>query len=417
MMVFFFVGATCLANGQNSPLWKIANVDRQVLFDNVAYYRFDVVVGPGQYDKIRIHRIVQETQPFQPKQLAQAVMFFGGEPTYFATLYVEPLIDPDIVRDRSIAIYLAKNNIDVWGMDYRWALVPQDAKDLSFMKNWGIETDVQDAQTALTIARLLRGNGFAPSGPLYLAGLSYGAKMTYAVAADDTQRPLALRNVKGIIPLDCGVKFKEPEVKAEACTNFAADQQNLKSGVYYYDNTSLWQMGDLALSNPGGTSPFDSTLTNYQFGLVVGTSPNGAIPWHFVGGWMDSNGIPYDLRYTEPSLWFDLLKFNEPPYSPIRLDYDSDSVECGKHLPDVTFANHLSDITIPVFYVGAAGGFGTYGEYTTKLVASRDVTVRIVQEQPDDMRSVDYGHGDLLAGRKAELLVWQPILQWLQNHH
>ena len=40
--------------------------DREVLINNIAHYSFVVQVGGGQYDVIRIHRIVQERRPNCP---------------------------------------------------------------------------------------------------------------------------------------------------------------------------------------------------------------------------------------------------------------------------------------------------------------------------------------------------------------
>jgi len=80
------------ALSQRSGSWPILHSQRQVLVDNIAYYQFVVSVGPGQFDKIRIHRVVKERAPNQPLNLAQAIIFFPGEPTYFSTLYIEPLI-------------------------------------------------------------------------------------------------------------------------------------------------------------------------------------------------------------------------------------------------------------------------------------------------------------------------------------
>jgi hypothetical protein len=207
------------APAQRNSSWSIQNSQRQVLVDNIAYYQFVVSVGPGQHDKIRIHRVVKERAPYQPLNLPQAVMFFPGEPTYFATLYIEPLIDKGIARDRSIAIYLAEHNIDVWGMDYRWALVPEDTTNFTFMKNWGAERDVQDGEIALTIARMLRASFLQPAGPMFVSGLSYGAQIDYGIASDDLLLPAVQRNVKGIIPLDNAVIFKE--LQADDCTNAA----------------------------------------------------------------------------------------------------------------------------------------------------------------------------------------------------
>jgi hypothetical protein len=415
-IVFFFVGATSLAGGQNSASWKIVKVDRQILVDNIAYYRFDVVVGPGHYDKIRIHRVVKERAPYQPLNLPQAVMFFPGEPTYFATLYIESLIDKGIARDRSIAIYLAEHNIDVWGMDYRWALVPEDTTNFTFMKDWGAERDVQDGEIALTIARMLRGSFLQPAGPMFVSGLSYGAQIDYGIASDDLLLPAVQRNVKGIIPLDNAVIFKE--LQADDCTNAAQVKATIDSGTYYSDNRSMWQMGSLALSHPSGTSPFDPTVDNYVFALEVAEYPEQPqIPWHFAGGWFDRDtGLPTGLIFTEDRLWFELLKYNEPPYYPIRVDYETEAVDCGNSFPDVTFAFHMSQISVPIFLVGAIGGFGHSSDYNTSLTQSKDVQILIVQALSNGMQASDYGHVDLLTARDADTRVWRPILDWIVAH-
>jgi hypothetical protein len=405
------------AAAESTPAWTILATQRQVLVADVAYYQFLVAVGPGPYDKIRVHRVVREQSPHQPMHLSPAIMFFPGEPTYFASLYIEPLISKVPARDRSIAIYLAKNNIDVWGMDYRWALVPENTTDFGFMKDWNMSRDAEDGQIALSVARSLRGTVLGPAGPLYVSGLSYGAQMTYAVAANDTQRPPHLRNVKGIIPLDCGLKFDSDAARAEGCAYRDAAQQTIDSGTYYNDNRSMWQMGQLAITNPQAPSPFDSTVTNYQFALEVAAFPEDAvIPWHFAGARF-RNGLPYDLRFTEPRLWFDILEYNEPPYYPVAVDVEGNAVQCDDPGdPAARAAEHLGDITVPILYVGAAGGFGHWGDYTTTLTASQDVTIHIVQMLPDDLQGEDYGHVDLLAARDAPNVVWPRILAWLQAH-
>jgi len=91
-------------------------------------------------------------------------------------------------------------------------------------------------------------------------------------------------------------------------------------------------------------------------------------------------------------------------------------VHCGAPDPAAKFAEHLGDIMVPILYMGAAGGFGSWGEYTTTLTASKDVTIHIVQLLPDEQQSQDFGHADLVAAKDAESLVWQPILDWLVAH-
>jgi hypothetical protein len=66
--------------------------------------------------------------------------------------------------------------------------------------------------------------------------------------------------------------------------------------------------------------------------------------------------------------------------------------------------------------VGAGGGFGEYGIYTTTLLGSTDVTTRVVDVTPSDQRLADYGHADLFIGTEARALVWRPILNWVLAH-
>jgi hypothetical protein len=69
-----------------------------------------------------------------------------------------------------------------------------------------------------------------------------------------------------------------------------------------------------------------------------------------------------------------------------------------------------------VLYIGAGGGFGEYGVYTTTLLGSTDVTSLIVSKVPATQRLIDYGHADLFLANDAEELVWAPMLEWIQAH-
>ena len=69
-------------------------------------------------------------------------------------------------------------------------------------------------------------------------------------------------------------------------------------------------------------------------------------------------------------VWRDLVG-HVPPHFPMQADWDTDALFCGA--AEISFDNHLQGIAVPILYVGAAGGFGTYGYYTTTLTASTEV--------------------------------------------
>jgi len=394
----------------------ITNVDRTVLHGDIVHYRFDVKVGPGQFDAIRLHRVVRERHPYQPIRTLDGVLLLPGSPNYFEAIFMEPLISQVPDWDRSIAVFLAKNDIDVWGMDYGWALVPADTTDFSFMKGWGQEKDSQHTEIALSLARLLRGTTGQGFGQLNLLGFSYGGLIGYTVAGEETQRHPDLRNVKGIIILDVGMKLKEKAYRDLYCSFADADQANLDAGLYN-DDTGLFLklLSDLALSAPNDPSQIVPGTTNYQAALLFGANTgrlNGQF-WHFVGGFLDENGIPSGLRYTEDRLWLDLLQ-NIPPHLPMQTNFDGDATFCGKI--DMPFDDHLRQITVPILLASAAGGFGRTSYYTTTLTGSKDVTKFMVQLLLDDQRTEDFGHADTVLAKDAKTLVWKPILDWIVAH-
>jgi hypothetical protein len=398
------------------PNVSIRHVDRTVLGEDVVHYRFEVVVGPGRFDVIRLHRIVREKKPHQPVHTVGAVLLLPGSPNFFEAIFMAPLISQVPAWDHSISVFLAKNNVDVWGMDYSWALVPAKQKNFKFMKDWGVERDSQHAEIALSLARAIRGATGQGSGRIELLGFSYGGIVTYTVAGQESQESRDQRNVKGMIILDVAMKLQEETYRSYYCTLAASDQANLNAGVYNDDSgLFLKSLSDLALSAPNDPSENIPGTTNYQAALMFGTSTElltGQF-WHFVGGYLDENGIPSDLRYTDARLWVDLIG-NIPPHLPMKSDFDTDALFCNDIA--VPFDDHLSQISVPILFVGAAGGFGKTGYYSTTLTASTDITKFTVQLQPDDQRAVDFGHADNVLARDADKLVWKPILDWIVAH-
>ena len=69
---------------------------------------------------------------------------------------------------------------------------------------------------------------------------------------------------------------------------------------------------------------------------------------------------------------------------------------------------------VPVLYIGAAGGVGSLGLYTTTQVSSKDVTAFVVANGTE--RENEYGHADLLFAASAETRAWQPLAAWLRAH-
>lgn len=398
-----------------------SSLQRRVLTGDVVEYTFDVRVGSGPYDVIGLHRVVRESAPFEPAGTGESVLLLHGDIWGFQAAF---LSDPV----RNLPVLLAQNGVDVWGIDQRWTRVPASTTDFSFMQGWGLSHDVHDLYIALSVARgvrLFTGNGF---DRMDLLGWSRGGIVGYAYLNAETQVPGGLRNVNGFIPVDIYLKTDDEGFRQAACRRSAAQEAGYAAGQFANASGSLVQtIALLATVDPTGASPIFPGLTNYQAALLTGEATFIIFPpdqqsvpvYHFTGGTFAAEPaptglpVPTGLLYSPEPTWIKLLQ-GAAPFQAARQIADSELVICNEQ--DVPFDDHLAEITNPVLYVGAGGGFGEYGIYTTTLLGSTDVTTHVVDLQPDELRLFDYGHADLFIGNQAETLVWRPILEWIQAH-
>ncbi|MEJ2218098.1 MAG: hypothetical protein P8099_15930 [Gemmatimonadota bacterium] len=414
--------AAPLASAVRPNLDKLQNLGPQILSsqriplqDGIVHYTYDVAVGTGQYDVIRLHRVVRESRPDKPVATADAVFLLPGANT-FEQIFMEPLISQAVAWDHSIAVYLAQNDIDVWGADYSWGLVAANVTDFDFMEGWGLQWDVDQAETALSVARSIRASTGQGFGRLHLLGYSYGGMVAYSLVGQETQLPPGQRNVKSLVGLGAIFKLENESERAFYCDAVVDAQAAFDAGVYSDDSGLLSRsVGEFAVSAPDDASPVIEGFTNLQVALLLGarTELLTGRSWHFVGGSLDENGIPTGLLYTDTRLWLDVLRA-AVPHSPMRSTVDESVLLCGN--VDVPFDDHLAEIAVPILQVAAAGGLAPSAYHAATLTASKDITNVNVQLQSDADRVIDFGHGDLLLARDADELVWRPILDWLLAH-
>ena len=399
----------------------VSGLTRRVLAGDVAEYSFALRVGAGPFDVIGLHRVVREAAPFEPRRTHQALLMIHGDIWGWDTAF---LSDPG----RNLPVFLAHNDVDVWGIDLRWVRVPASTTDFTFMRDWGIAHDARDVETVLTVARAVRLLGGDGGDRLALLGWSRGGIIGYAVLDAETQRPRSLRNVDAYIPVDIYLKTNDETFRQNACRRLAAEQAQLAAGGYQNTNGSIvGTIAALATANPTGSSPVFPGLTNYQAALLTGEATFVFFPpdqqpvpfYHFTAGTFAAapapSGLPVPTGLTySPEPTFLRFLGGAAPFQAERELADSDLAICNEH--DAPFADHLSAITVPILYVGAGGGFGDYGIYTTTLLGSTDVTTHVVHVAPATQRLSDYGHADLFLGRHSDTLVWQPILDWLRVH-
>lgn len=392
--------------------------ERQVIVGDIVHYSFTVRVGSGPYDVIGLHRVVKEKNPGTPIKTKKTVFLQHGDAVGFVK-FIFGAAAPSVPDDHAAAVFLAQNDVDVWGIDQSWVLIPYGVTDFSFMADWGFDRHIDHLRTGLGVARASRAMTGSGYGKMHLLGYSSGAVLGYAYLDMETQVPPGLRHVAGYIPVDAPFKFNTEYEREMACGEAQFAKDLLDAGMYQADNGYLIfiLMGSLAQTDPDGESAFFPGYTNLQAALLVGTSTHLLMPyplyWHYVAGVFDGEGIPTGLQYTTVAGYLDFVT-SASPYQSNVFWYDYCVLWCDEE--DSPYDNHISQITVPVFYVGAYGGQGEAGIYSTTLVGSTDVSILMVKLHPDEEITLDFGHIDLFTAENAPSLVWAPMLNWIVAH-
>lgn len=390
----------------------IITATREQVAGDVYHYTYVLRVGSTANATIGVHRVVRERAPWRPRRSRDAIMFTHGDFASFTT---------NFVRDPSgLAPWLAARDVDVWGFDRRWARVGRDATDLSDFDGMDLAQSVNDLGIALSFARLARLAGEGSSERLTLSGFSRGGELAYFYAAREATRPAALRHVKALVPIDVYVSLA-PEDEAERqlfCDSAQFEYADLAAGFADSPNTFQIRIAERALAAPDAPSPspFFPGFTNREVLLFfVGNTYAFFNPqplYHLLAPVLDGDGNAVGLHETSEAAAIDWL-VRAPLHQALREAADTDALTCG----DTPLAAdyQLDRITVPLFLLGAAGGYGERAVFSTTQVGSTDVTVHIVQQRAAEQVAEDYGHADLLYAESAPELAWQPLLSWLRQ--
>jgi len=357
---------------------------REHVTGDIYHYTLTLPVGRTANAAIRVHRVVRELAPFVPRPTAHAAMLLHGD---FA--------DFDSIFEPGLAPYLAANNTDVWGMDRRWTLATTDISDFGTMS---VAQELGDLKTALTLARATRSADGSGTGKLALVGFSHGAQLAYIYAAADGSQ------IGSLAALDFFAAYSPADaaLQAASCDNSAFEYQLVAGGTTDSPNDFFIQAGSLDETAPNDVSPIDPPMTNREFMLFLLGQTYQFAPitpdYRLLQLSADGNSFAHT-----PELTADHWLEQAPPHQSMLEAADLDAQLCGNG----PIAAPLSNIRVPLFYLGAEGAVGAHGLYTTTQVSSTDVTTRIVP---------NYGHGDLLFATTAQQLAWQPLASWLAHH-
>lgn len=390
----------------------VADFSRTLISGDIAHYAWRVRVGAGPYDVIGLHRVVRERRPGIPVHVSKSIFLQHGSSKEFVGMFLPGLYSPTTPDDFGFAVYLARNGIDVWGIDQSWTLVPADEQNLDFMADWGLERQVRDLRTGVTVARLVRLLTGSGNAKLILAGYSNGIPTTISLVNDETQLPPGLRQIGGYIPFDCPIRVAPGSLR-DVLVYYSELYQSFVDAGGAAEPVLFAPMAELVRCCPDEPSPFDPSLTNLQYALLFSA---GAVlfpgeTFHYWAGVLDQTGMPTDVRFTPHELWLDFLA-SGTAYEPYIWTVDWTGYVAGTL--DTTHDDHLAEIRVPVLNVTPGGGFGDNTLYGLSLLGSTDVqTLMPTTGLPP---AEEYAHIDLFTYAGSEHLVWEPVLNWIRDH-
>ena len=398
----------------SSTLDRVQMLGRFPIGGGVVHYSFRVRVGTGPYDVIGLHRVVREAAPARPIRTANNVFLLHGDYKDFPGCFLPGVLSPRIPDDSGFAFFLAQNDVDVWGIDQAWALVPDGVTDFSFMADWGMQKHVDWASIGVAVARVIRGMTGNGDDGMLLSGYSGGAPIGFALLNQETQLPKRLRKISGFIPVDQAMFTDVPEFDAAMCA-FSSSYQALIDAGQYQDNIPLRLFGIPARDDPDGPSQLIPGLTNLQAALALAASPFiPGLPTHFLAGVFDGSGMPTGFQYASVDDWIDFL-VSAPLYEAAAYERDEYLSACSQ-AGTVPWVSHFASIRVPILYVTAGGGFGLPYMHTLELLGSTDITHLNISTHPPEEAELDFAHIDLFLAADAPSRVWQPILSWIRDH-
>ncbi|MBN2863410.1 MAG: hypothetical protein JXN62_09635, partial [Bacteroidales bacterium] len=105
-------------------------MSREDLGQGIAHYQFEVTLGRKEFDKVRLHRVVRESRPYNPIRTKGNIFMVHAAIQDFDDIYFR--VGAEIINQKtSCPFYLASQGIDVWGIDLAWTLVPIETTDFT----------------------------------------------------------------------------------------------------------------------------------------------------------------------------------------------------------------------------------------------------------------------------------------------
>lgn len=430
----------------HQPAWEYKGVNSVEEFANIKHYKWELAVPPyGPMDKIALHRMVDEPRndkmmPDRPAPDQRKVIFII--PGTWSVGY-----SPSSNPDQSIALFLAVNGYDVYGMDFRTSYIPNRAYhqfeplgiDIGSTGDWTYGLFREDIKACVEKTKEI-----SRARKIFLGGISRGVTQMWIYASK------YLNDVKGLIGMDGGGIKSAPvpgvtRILAEMTPEeIEAATQAYNSAMQEFQATGLllseingYAQGVFGANMPYAEVPvgfgsFDEAVAAYKATFPY-PLPDPPAPvtnsmelsaynyfWSWGRGIVSNVYTPYPggngETYMDPEA-MNAARANNTRYWPNVQNQETSAAFGGGGMalyddcPFLDYDDNWREIDVPVLSLNGeltcrGGCANTSVEYTLNNLATNDVT---------NIYLPGYGHLDVYYGTHSREDMKEPMLEWLDS--
>src|SRR4051794_21365511 len=100
-------GSVAAALATAAPGLGVTRVDREQVRGDIYHYTIEVAVGDSAHARLRLHRIVRERAPWQPRPTTDGILLLHGDFATFVANFAPSLIS-GAADNGGLAVYLAQ---------------------------------------------------------------------------------------------------------------------------------------------------------------------------------------------------------------------------------------------------------------------------------------------------------------------
>ena len=413
-----------------------------IVCDDVAKYKVNIKVGPGEYDSITLTNYVKETGPWQSRANKNLIILPGQSLT--ESFYSD------------MAIYYAREGYSVYVLDRRETNVPVTETDFSYMANWTIDEYLKDTYYGVAASRIHtallndnynnnnKGNNIdngnnkgnncnngnngnngnnnnnannknhfnykTPAEKVEVAaiGHSHGALILTAYEASEYD-DFFLGGVDKVVPVEIIIKYDPAcsELIIWQALEFEDISESMENGTYNADNMAvMMQLASLAFSYPDSESPVMQGLTNRQVFRLMASQTYMFRTYPYTPDYHYWSGNLSGLFYVDENrVLSTALTGGAVPYAPKNMDLYMAGLMGNVEGYEID----SSGVDSPLLYVGLGGGFGAYGSWWYENDVGK------TNKEVSSMIWNDQGHGSIALDYNSPEL-WSEINRWLEGN-